>query len=390
MTAMLTLAETDRNAARALPMAEDLVTLHERITGGSTRGLGEAHAALFARPMIRPDRVVWQAPGEASRAATALAEAERAALLAAAGSILSDVRRLGESGQAPTVAASWPHLMTIPGPGAVFAVDGRPVLAPWGHAGGAGADALLSGYDDRVPFSAPVQMEWRPYAAALACVALLAVLAGFGLPALARWAIPPPAMCQADAGQLDLMRRQADAQSRGAALTRLLASLNEDLGRERLLCPIGPAAPPPPPISRPVPPPPPPPPRADLPEQKWNQHDLSMLDGCWHNTTRLMLRNIGTGQTLEAREWKLCFDQSGNGRQTILYSDGRSCDGPLGASFRGDQLVLTDREQCRGRGANLMRGKMECTRNSGTEATCTRTDLEGPGTGTSQTGQFKR
>lgn len=392
MTAMLTLAETDRTAPRAIPVAGDLVVLHERLTSEISQGLGPAHAALFAQPVIRPDRVVWQAPGAASRATPALTEAERAALLAAAGSILSDVRRLGESGQAPTVAACWPHLMTVPGPGAVFAVDGRPVLAPWGYAGGSGAGTLLAGYDDRVPFRAAVRTDWRPYAAALAGVALLAVLAGFGLPALARWAIPAPAMCQADAGQLDLMRQQADAESRGAALTRLLASLNEDVGRAQLLCPIRLA---PRPQSIPVPAPTPapapaPPPRADLPEQKWNNHDLSMLEGCWRNTTQLMLREIGTGQTLGAREWKLCFDQSGNGRQTIVYSDGRTCEGPLGASFRGEQLVLTDREQCRGRGANLMRGKMECTRTSGSEANCARTDLEGPAAGHSQTGKFKR
>ena len=282
--------------------------------------------------------------------------------------------------------------MTVPGPGAVFAVDGRPVLAPWGYAGGSGAGTLLAGYDDRVPFRAAVRTDWRPYAAALVGVALLAVLAGFGLPALARWAIPAPAMCQADAGQLDLMRQQADAESRGAALTKLLASLNEDVGRAQLLCPIRLA---PRPQSAPAPaptpaPPPAPPPRADLPEQKWNDHDLSMLDGCWHNTTPLNLRSIATGQVLGAREWRLCFDQSGAGRQTLTFTDGQSCDGPLTAAFSGERLVLTDRESCRGRSHSLVRGKMECVRESGTEATCTRTDSEGPTAGVHQTGKFRR
>lgn len=375
---VLLLAETEPQAALSLPPQTNFAALHAAIREEIERGLRPEHAAIFARPVFQGGKIGWQAPGETARNLLELRTEDRRALLAATGSILSDIRRLGESGRAPTLARHWPQLRSVPGPDSVFAVDGRPVLAPWGHAQMPGATDVLAGCDDRVPFEAPVRTDWRPYGAALAAVVLLALLAGFALPAIARWAIPAPAQCRAEPGQLDLMRREAAAQARGEELKRLLANLSDEIGRKQLLCPIQTAQAPQPP------------PHADLPQQQWDAHDLSMLDGCWHNTTQLSLRDIGTGQVHSVREWKLCFDHVGNGRQTIQKDNGQNCEGLLGASFQGQQLVLNDKDRCQGEKFNLVRGKMECTRVNENEATCTRTDVEGPGAGLHATGKFIR
>ena len=115
-----------------------------------------------------------------------------------------------------------------------------------------------------------------------------------------------------------------------------------------------------------------------------------MLDGCWHSTTALTTRNETTGEVERVQEWRLCFDRGGHGRQTIRWSSGRTCTGPMAAGFSGEELRLTDTDHCAGPLTTLRRGLFECQRVNDAEATCTRTDTEGPAAGAHQTGRFVR
>jgi hypothetical protein len=254
------------------------------------------------------------------------------------------------------------------------------VLAAWGHGGAEGSAGLLARLDDGVPWCPPARLPWSVYAASLAAVALLALAVGLLLPAFGGL-LPGPPACMAAPGQLDLLAAQNHAADRGDELRQLLAVLDDEIGRRQLQCPIrnaaGPAVPPP---------------RADLPQENWNRHDLAMLEGCWRNITHLETHDASTGALRDVRQWQLCFDRSGNGRQTLVWTDGVTCQGPMRATFSDDShLVLTDSARCTAASRRfLYGGRFECERISDSEATCIRIETEGPGIGTRQSGRFMR
>jgi hypothetical protein len=234
--------------------------------------LSPAHAALFAQPVAEDGGIGWGAPGARSARYADIDAASRAALTAEAGRILSDLRREAErqagSGGGPLVAL-WPAIAEIPSFDMVFAVDGRPVLAGWGHVGGAapGPLGLLARFDDGVHWQPPARRPWGVWAVTLGALAALALLAGLIGPLLAwRFFTPPQAQCVAAPGDLEALSRLVEAERGERDLRTELARLEEELGRRRLACPL-PRAPEPPPTPRPPEPPPPPapepPPRED-------------------------------------------------------------------------------------------------------------------------------
>jgi hypothetical protein len=117
-----------------------------------------------------------------------------------------------------------------------------------------------------------------------------------------------------------------------------------------------------------------------------------MLEGCWRNTTQLTTHDVNTGAVRDVRQWQLCFDRSGNGHQTLVWTDGVTCQGPMRATFSDDShLILTDSARCTAASRRfLYGGRFECERISGSEATCIRIETEGPGIGTRQSGRFMR
>lgn len=377
---MIRLAEAAPGALRSLlPPGRDLPAWHAALTEEIARHLSPAHALLLARPERVGDGTAWVADGAArSRYADLPAEGRRA-LDAATGAILSDIRRLAESGAAPAVRDAWPALREIPDMGHLFAVDGRPVLAAWGHAGGAGASGRLARLDDGVPWRAVPRRPWGRYSATLGVLAALALLAGLLLPRAAPWLVDPPPACAVVPGQLDAMRGQMELESRGQELQTLLATLTEEVGRRQLQCPI-PAAPPP------APPAPPVPPRADLPRDLWDRRDLAMLQGCWHLNTALQALD-GRGQSSPVRTWRMCFDGAGHGNQDAALQDGRRCSGPLEASFEGGAVLrVTQTEACTGPGLSINAAVLRCRRVSDAEAHCEGRNPDG----TTFEGIFKR
>jgi hypothetical protein len=132
-------------------------------------------------------------------------------------------------------------------------------------------------------------------------------------------------------------------------------------------------------------------PRQDLPQDRWDRRDLSMLEGCWHKYTSMATYNYDTGQAYRVRDWTLCFDRQGRGSQTITYDDGNQCRNPLRAEFTADtRLLIKDLSRCQG-GRGLLLTESSCQRVSDTEAVCNMRDREGPNAGKPGVeGRFRR
>lgn len=370
-----------------LPPGRDAVEWHAALSGEIARHLSPAHAFLLAVPRQTTDGLVWQANGSARVRYADLPADGRRALDAALTAILSDIRRLAESGVAPAVAAAWPALREVPDQGHVFAVDGRPVLAGWGH--GDTATGRLARFDDGVRWRARPGARWGLYGGALAALALLALAAGLLTPVAGAWLTEKPASCGVVPGQLDAMRKEAALENRGAELRTLLATLTEDLGRKQLLCPIAvvPAAPAPFPRPAAVPIPLP---RADLPQERWERRDLGMLEGCWNLDSTVTVTNEARTQSSKLQSWRMCFDGAGAGQQTMVTEDGRRCEGPLAASFDGaSTLLVTEPARCRG-SLSMNRSTRSCQRVSDSEAVCEGRLVEGNRSGSAYHGRFRR
>jgi hypothetical protein len=297
------------------------------------------------------------------------------------GAILSDIRRLAESGVAPAVREAWPALREIPDLGHLFAVDGRPVLAAWGHAGTA-VPGRFGRLDDGVPWRAKPRPPWGHYGKALCAITVLALLAGLLLPRTASWFIGQPAACTILPGQLDTLRGQMELDDRGQELRTVLATLTEEAGRRQLLCPI---AAPPQPAAAPIPQ------HADLPQDRWDRRDLSMFEGCWNLFTSITVQNDARTTSSEARTWRMCFDGHGIGHQSLVLEDGRSCEGPLGAAFdQGNALRVTEDVPCMGPKLQMSRSERLCRRLSEAEAQCDGRTLNGARAGNQYSGRFRR
>lgn len=384
---MTILLETPAGALRPLlPAGRDLLAWHGALADEISRHLSPAHAAVLARPVPTPAGMAWDAPGRSVRYGD-LPAAGRRALDAALGAVLSDIRRLAESGAAPAVQDAWPALREVPDMGHVFAVDGRPVLAAWGHAS-TGAPGRLARLDDGVRWRAKPRPPWGVYGGALAVLALAALGAGLLLPRAAAWVVPAPTACAIVPGQLEAMNGQMREENRTAELRTLLAALTEEVGRRQLQCPVRVLPPAAPPVAPPAPPPAPP--RADLPQDRWDRRDLAMFEGCWNLYTSMSLFNEDRTRRSAVTTWRMCFDRGGQGTQTVAAEDGRGCTGPITAQFDGNAFKVTEPTNCRGPNLVLTRSERVCTRLTDTEADCVGRNLQGDRAGTPYSGRFRR
>jgi len=411
---MTVLAETRTSELRGqLPERLDAAGWHARLVAEISAHLSPAHAAILAAPRSVRDGISWETPAAEIRRFAELSAADRRALTDALGTILSRIRRLAESGAAPAVAACWPALREIPDLSLLFAADGSPVIAGWGHTSTAAGrpTGLLTRYDDGRRWRAPLRKPWRLYGSAVAALIVLALLAGLLLPLARDRLFGAFAQCPIDPNTRALLSDSSREGARHAELQVELAALIEERGRRRMDCSLAQLPPPPdptppaPPSPRPTPPQPPPPqpapptpqpqpqpqPRPALDPQRWDHHDLSMLEGCWHRYTNLVTRNLTTGEKMSVREWKICFNRQGQGEETIVWSDGQRCQNRMQAQFNPDGDVnIRDLERCRSAQGSLVLGEWVCHRVSDTEASCPRTELEGPGRGRTIPGQFRR
>ena len=246
------------------------------------------------------------------------------------------------------------------------------------------APAPWPGSTTASPGARRTRLAWPVYGGMLAALAGLALFAGLVLVPLGVLMQPSPAICRMDPVQLALLREQSREAARTDALRAQLAQLQEQHGERALQCPIPREV-----VS--APPPPPPPPRADLPEDRWNRRDLSMLEGCWNSYTPLRIENERTHHVRSVRSWRYCFDAHGRGHQSITLEDGDRCEGDMSATFESNgQLQMRDLARCRLGSGPLLLGQLRCHRISDSEAQCRREELEGQKRGQIMEGRFRR
>lgn len=253
------------------------------------RARSPAHALLFAEPTFDAEagRTDWYSGLDAQpQPLEALAEADRAAVLATLDALRRDIEAEAEALAAsarPGEAALGELLrlaLRIPATGVVRAVGTQPMLFGWGHEQGGQSvtpEALVRlvaappappAPPPPPPAALPHPLSPPPargslrwlWAALLGLLLLLLILLllldPFG------WFRVPPLQCIVPREQLGLLEEQRTAQRTEEALRNELARLRLELGARRLACPPPPAAAAPP---RPTPPTPPPPQRAETP-----------------------------------------------------------------------------------------------------------------------------
>ena len=146
--------------------------------------------------------------------------------------------------------------------------------------------------------------------------------------------------------------------------------LERDLARTARACPQPVALQPPPELSAQLEPPEPDPDSLDA--EKWEEKDISVLEGCWDLSSDYRLRDRNTGERVSVESWEMCFDSTGNGGQQIVMSDGAECTADTLASFLEDgrlQISDLDNVQCTG-GFYIYRRIMRCELESNGEAAC--------------------
>ncbi len=346
--------------------------------------LGPHHAALLAEPVRSGAGIAWDAPGIQHRAMPALEKVQRPVFEATLTRLLSDIRRAAETARAQGRAEDAALLdlaRQVPAPELVFAVDGAPVLAGWGIAAATGpAISVLTRFDDGIG-AAPLVGDrlalWLTGGSLLA-MALAAILAA---PLLRDLVTAPLPSCVVSAeGLADLQALEA-AREEGLGLTAERDRLRGERGRRQLDCPLPepPPAPAPPPVppARPTPPTPPPaptptpPPRADLPRDGWDRGDLAMLEGCWNLDSNYSTRDVRTGQLSRVSTWRMCFDRTGHGRQTLTYDNGASCEGTVTGSFaEGGLRISDDADVACSNQTRIFRRDAICERRSDSRAEC--------------------
>ena len=311
------------------------------------RDLGPHHAALLATPAEGAASIAWDAPGHASRGLGSLNRADRAVFAASLSQLLSDIRRAAETARAEgdtDRAALLDLARMVPTQDAVFAVDGAPVLTAWGFAAPSGPVAsALARFDDG-GVAAPVARDRTAIWVSLAALAALAAAAVFAAPVVSAWLAPPLPACTVDATGLATLLELEQAREQGRTLAGERDALRRGLGQRQQDCPLPPAPPAPPPEPTPAPPPrpTPPPPRADLPADRWNRGDVAVLEGCWNLASTYRTRDVRTGRVNQVRSWRVCFDRSGQGTQTLTFDNGAVCEGPARGSFEARTLVVDD------------------------------------------------
>lgn len=77
-------------------------------------------------------------------------------------------------------------------------------------------------------------------------------------------------------------------------------------------------------------------------EERWDEKDISLLEGCWKLESDYALRSQQSDEKLTVPLWRACFDAAGNGTQEFELSNGLKCAGSLTAGFRADGNMTLD------------------------------------------------
>jgi len=126
------------------------------------------------------------------------------------------------------------------------------------------------------------------------------------------------------------------------------------------------------PIPAPVPAPVAPPEPEAIPEDAWQERDIGFLEGCWELDTDYQVQHVQTGAISRAQSWQVCFDATGEGRQTLIFDDGTQCTGPMLGSFAEEgSLQLQDEGNLRcDNGTYIYERLLTCQRADPATAQC--------------------
>lgn len=125
-----------------------------------------------------------------------------------------------------------------------------------------------------------------------------------------------------------------------------------------------------------------------LTDEGWAAADPGMLYGCWALDTTYRTRDVDSGAIRTYRDWQMCFDTEGNGKQVMRSEDGIVCEGPVQAQLVPGQMDLIEpgNLSC-GDGGYIHQRKIACTPAPGGKASC---ETVQPETGGEATVGFQR
>ncbi|EHD14961.1 hypothetical protein CIN_08930 [Commensalibacter intestini A911] len=374
---------------------------------------------LFAEPKTVKNTIDWYAEGKEFTPWKDLSEVKQKEALQVIQSTLVDITSAARLHPRSLLSRSLPACGCFPSLEDVYIVDGRPVLTKWGYREVNGFYNPLANHTTKITQQAR-RLLWSHFPWITALVALF-----LGVVTSLLWNIYHHSnkSCYATYPLLKDVEEALKTQDQNKDLTNKQGALLNALEVLKQQCKIPsiqplkpqdapelgvlpdatkmPDVPTVPPIEKlpnieapkqqeiPQPKPTPQPQKkVDFPKDAWDKKDKSMLNGCWHLTTPLKLVTRGAGIWTPVESWKVCFNQSGNGNQTIVKSDNTSCHGPVSAYFQGEQLIIKQPGNCNG-SFFLVQGTQVCTRVSDTEARCLYNDDDRP-SGNRVPGIFKR
>lgn len=107
-------------------------------------------------------------------------------------------------------------------------------------------------------------------------------------------------------------------------------------------------------------------------ERTWRDRNVAALHGCWRLNSDYRVRNVKTQELHNAQRWRVCFDASGRGQQTLEFNEGIVCNAPITASFpSAGKLELQDQAdlQC-SNGFTVFRRITTCSQQTTAEVEC--------------------
>jgi hypothetical protein len=117
--------------------------------------------------------------------------------------------------------------------------------------------------------------------------------------------------------------------------------------------------------------------------------DLAAMEGCWMLDSDYATVDRRTGRETHWREWELCFDTTGQGRETMRSTRGDVCDGAVTARFGAPgrfSVIEPDNLQCSG-GFFIYRREISCVLDAQGRAQC---DTYQPETGSRGDARLRR
>jgi hypothetical protein len=399
---------TDRELARGGLAGLEAVTAfnapvfesHIAITATIRQALGTDAARTFARPVFEGDTIAWftDAPGPI-RAWADLSPAERDAreplrrqLGESLDGLTDTLRRQGANTQQGNLSHLIETARVVPGPEHLFLVGDCPVLTYWGfrRVSDLGLDPFGTEQLTFPPAPLPPSSQRWPWLVLLAALALL----GGGTwwwfsrvppatPIVAPPHPPPPApeLPKPLSEPPKVEPAKPDTPKPEPPKPEPLPEPPKPETPKAEL-PAPPPAPPPPLPAPPVQSTPP----ADLPKQRWDQGDLSALDGCWSlgraysvMSYDMLNRPLERGTTRAAR---LCLDKAGHGQESSVsdFPSGQvNCTARVTANFDvpGHLSIHRPSVMCSPPRMHWVGAQLSCVRESDTVALCTESGEHG-------------